>query len=204
MSAGDVHVRRGGHPAVTDRVGPGDPAQPVPLGDALGVAEVLDDLERVAQRQHLAAWHVLHVVGQRLQLAAVAEPHAERVLLVSARGVDLGTELGQPGLDLVPVAFEPVGPAVVADLARVSQLDPHDEQVVRRALQGEAAGVGAAVLHRLKHPGHLTADVAGSVPVDDAGYAAHVVAPSPLASRYGPYGRIARYSPTSQSETVAQ
>jgi hypothetical protein len=40
------------------------------------------------------------------------------------------------------------------------------------------------VLHRLKHPGHLAADVAGPVPVDDPSYAAHYVAP--LSSpRYG-------------------
>ena len=39
------------------------------LADRLGVAEVLDDLERVADREHLGARHVLDEVDQRLQVA---------------------------------------------------------------------------------------------------------------------------------------
>jgi hypothetical protein len=61
------------------------------------------------------------------------------------------------------------------------------------------------VLHGLKHPGHLAADVARPGAVNDSGDAAHVTNPSrpsrPAAFRYG---RTSRYSATSQSETVAQ
>jgi len=76
------------------------------------------------------------------------------------------------------VPLQPVGPADVPHLARVGQLDPHDEQVGRRAVEREAARVRATVLHGLKHPGHLAADIARPGAVNDACDAAHVANPS--------------------------
>ena len=50
---------------------PSNVAEAVLLRDGLGVAQVLHDLERVPERQHLAAGDVLEVVGQALQVAVV-------------------------------------------------------------------------------------------------------------------------------------
>ena len=55
MRAGDVDVGLGRHPHVADRVRAVESLQAVVAGDGLGVAEVLDDLERVAEREHLAS-----------------------------------------------------------------------------------------------------------------------------------------------------
>ena len=151
----------------------------------------------MAQGQHLAPGHVLHVVGQRLELAAVPERDPVGVLLVAVHHVDHGPDLGQPVLDLVAVPFQPFAPAEPPGLVRVGQLDPHDEQVAGRAVEGEAAGIGAAVLHGLKHPGHLGAYVARPVTMDDARDTAH-------AAKTSCYGMMSRYSAMSQSETAAQ
>src|SRR6185312_16931963 len=134
--------------------------------------------------------------GQRLELAAVPERDPVGVLLVAVHHVDHGADLGQPVLDLVAVAFQPLAPAEPPGLVRVGQLDPHDEQVAGRAVEREAAGVGPAVLHGLKHPGHLGADVTRPVPVDDARDTAHGATSC--------YGMMSRYSAMSQSETAAQ
>src|SRR4029079_12443437 len=99
------------------------------------------------------------------------------VLRAAVLPVDHAPDLGQPVLDLVAMALQPLAPAEPPGLVRVGQLDPHDEQVAGRAVEGEAAGVGAAVLHGLKHPGHLGADVTGPVPVDDARDTAHTAQP---------------------------
>jgi hypothetical protein len=59
---------------------PGEPVQPVLPGHAAGVAQILDDLQRPAQRQHFGARDVLDVIGQWLELAVVAEARAVGVL----------------------------------------------------------------------------------------------------------------------------
>ena len=59
---------------------PGELVEAVLLGDGLGVAEVLDDLERAAEREHLGVGDVLDEVGEQLQVAVVLERDAEGVL----------------------------------------------------------------------------------------------------------------------------
>src|SRR5829696_5358071 len=54
--------------------------QAVVAGDRLSVADVLDDLQRVAEREHLGAPDVLDAVGERLEVVSVVgERHGHRV-----------------------------------------------------------------------------------------------------------------------------
>ena len=49
VGVGDVDVGLGRHPRVADRMGPDVVAEAVFGGDGLGIAEVLDDLQRVPE-----------------------------------------------------------------------------------------------------------------------------------------------------------
>ena len=80
MGVGDVDVGLGRHPRVADRVRPHERVELVVGRDRLGVAEVLDDLERAAEREHLGVAHVLDVVGELLEVAVEAEGDRHRVL----------------------------------------------------------------------------------------------------------------------------
>ena len=64
VRARDVDVGLGRHAHVADGVRALEGLQLVLVGDLLGVAQVLDDLERVADREHLGLGHVLDVVGE--------------------------------------------------------------------------------------------------------------------------------------------
>ena len=203
-----------------DAVGALEVAQLVLLVHRLRVAEVLDDLQRVAQREHLAAVDVLQVVGQRLEVTAVPNGGPEGV--ATGLGLDGGqvrADLGQAGLDLGPIALQLLVHSEATDLVRLSQHEPYDDQVVGRAVHGVTGGVGTPVLHGLEHRGQFGADVGRTVAMDDAGDAAHRglllsrIALWSVPSGCGqgpkqapgnwPYGRMSRYSSTSQSVTVA-
>ena len=202
VGARDVDVALGGHPHVADGVRAPERRQAVGGRHRLGVAEVLDDLQRVAERQHLAAGHILQVVGQGLEVAPVAHAGPVGVLGLALDPVDRGADLAQPGFDLQAVALETFTELEVAPIVGVGQLEPDDDLVGGRAVQRVAGGVRPAVLHGLQHAGHLGPDVARAVPVDDTGDAAHrcSLLDSPL--RRCRQGRTSRYSLMSQSLTV--
>jgi hypothetical protein len=145
----------------------------VAIRDGLRVAEVLDDLQRVPEREHLGAAHVLDAVGERFEVAGVGEVGLERVLGRVLDRVHGRAELPQPALDLALVAREPVVELVVARRVGVGELDAHHPAVRRRAVERVAGRVGAAVLHRLEHAGHLRSDLTLPVAADDACDPAH-------------------------------
>ena len=196
VGVGDVDVGLGRHPRVADRVGAGVAAEPVGGGDGVGVAEVLDDLQRVPEREHLGVADPLDRVHQRLQVPVEAEADRHRPRGPLDRG-DLGTGGAQTGLDLAPLALDPLGEVGIV-LARLAQLDVHDVGVGRAPVEGESGRVGPAVLHRLEHRGHVAADLmfAVAVAVDDPGDPAHGLAPAA-------HGSTVRYSSRSQSVTAA-
>ena len=168
VGARDVDVGLGRHPDVTDRVRAGEVVQVVAARHRLRVAEVLDDLERVAEREHLDVGHVLDEVGEPLEVARVLERDAEGVLGLLLELVDPRAERVQAALDLGAMAAQPVLVLEVARRVRVGELVPHDHEVRRLAVERVARRVGAAVLHRLEHPGHLDPDRMLTVLVDDS------------------------------------
>src|SRR5581483_4193922 len=145
------------------------------------------------ERKHLAAGHVLEVVGEGLQVAVVAEPRAEGVLVVAVELPDLRAEVPEARLDLAPLAGEPLVELEVALVVRVGELVAEKEvAVLARVVERVPGRVRPPVLHRLQHPRDLVADgVLRAVAVDDSGDPAH-------------QGSTSRYSATSQSDTVAQ
>ena len=200
VRAGDVDLGLGRHPHVTDRVRARELLEAVLLVHGLGIAEVLDDLERAAEREHLGLGDVLHEVGEPLEIAVELERDAEGVRRLLLGLVDASTERDESRLDFGAMPPQPVLEVEVTRRVRVGELVAHDEVPVLGApVQRVARRVRPAVLHRLEHPRHLVADgVLRAVPVDDPGDPAHSV---PSSCRYG---RTSRYSVTSQSVTVAQ
>ena len=176
---------------------PDEALEVVLLGDFLGVTEVLDDLERVAEREHLGLGDVLDAIRELLQRpVGECERHAVRVLRLLLDVVDVGTHCLQSPDDLILVPVEAVGELEVTRRVRVGELVAHDHLVVERAVERIAGRIRPAVLHRLEHPRHVAPDFVGAVAVDDACNSAHFA----LAF----YGRTSRYSVTSQSLTCAQ
>jgi hypothetical protein len=116
----------GRHPHVPDRVRAGHAVELVLGRDRLGVAEVLDDLQRVPEREHLGAAHVLDPVGERLEVAVVGEVRLEGVLASRPRPRARRAERAQAPLDLRLVAPHAVVEVEVARRVRVGQLDAHD------------------------------------------------------------------------------
>ena len=180
VGARDVDVGLGRHADVADRVGAVEVAQVVAARDGLGVAEVLDDLERVAEREHLDVGHVLDEVGEPLEVAVVLDRDAKRVLGLLLEPLHDGPERGEAPLDLGAVTPQPVLVLEVARRVRVGELVAHDHQVRGLAVERVPRRIGAAVLHRLEHPGHLRPDRMLTVLVDDSCDSAHVVS-CPLA-----------------------
>ena len=159
VRAGDVDLRLGRHADVADRVRARELREPVLLVHGLGVAEVLDDLERAAEREHLGLGDVLDEVGEELQVAVVLERDAECVRRLLLDLVDPRAERGEPRLDLDAVPAQAILEVEVTRRVRVRELVAHDEVAVLRApVQRVAGRVRAAVLHRLEHPRHLVAD----------------------------------------------
>jgi hypothetical protein len=174
VCAGDVDVGLGRHADVADRVRAGEALEVVLLGDLLGVAEVLDDLQRVAEREHLGVPDVLDPVGELLQVpVGEREGDAVGVLRLLLDVVDVGAERPQAPDDLVLVPVEAVGELEVAGRVRIGELVAHDQLVVVRPVERVPRRVGAAVLHGLEHPGHVAPDLMGAVPVDDPCNSAH-------------------------------
>jgi hypothetical protein len=106
VGVGDVDVRLGRHPRVTDRVGARELPQPVPARDRLGVAEVLDDLERAPEGENLGVAHPLDRIGELLQVAVEVEDdrHRARRLLDL---LDPGPGGAHARLDLASLPLHP-------------------------------------------------------------------------------------------------
>ena len=96
VSAGNVNVGFGCHPHVADAVSALHLVEVVLRRDRLGVADVLNDFERVPERQNLRVTDRLNLVGERLQVAAVIEREGRGVV---GRLVDLG-DAGADGAQL--------------------------------------------------------------------------------------------------------
>ena len=71
-------------------------AEAVLLGDLGGVAEILDQLERAAEGQHLGALDLLDLGGELPRVAGIAQAIAEGVRRGLGRLDGLGAELGEP------------------------------------------------------------------------------------------------------------
>ena len=172
VGVGDVDVGLRRHPRVSDRVRADVVGKPVLLRHGLGVAEVLDDLERAAERQHLGVANALDGVRQQLQVAVEAEDDGHRPQRALDL-LDLGAERPHPRLDLGTLALHP-GRELGA-LTSLVQLYVHDVGLRMTAVQREAGGVRAAVLHRLEHPRHIAPDgvFVAAVAIDDPGDPAH-------------------------------
>src|ERR1044072_8643251 len=85
---------------MTDAMRALETAEPVLIGHLGGVAEILDQLERAAEREHLGALDLLDLGSQTARIAGIAQPVAEGVGR-RLRNVDgLGTQLGQAVVDL--------------------------------------------------------------------------------------------------------
>ena len=136
--------------------------------------KVLDDLEGATERQHFAPFDVFEVVGQRLELTVVANKSSERIAGLALHTVDLGADLGEPGLDLDAVPFESLGKPE-SGLTRLGQDEPYDNEVAGRPVQSVSCRIGAPMLHGLEHPGDFLSDVARSVAMNNPGYSTHVV-----------------------------
>ncbi len=160
-----------------DRVRALEVVEAVLVGDALGVAEVLDDLERVAEREDLRIGDVLDPIGQILQ-GAVREVEGDAVGVLG-----LGLDVVQPRAEpteavdhLALVALEPLLEVEVARRVGVGERVAHDDApvAVGGTVQRVARRVRAAVLHGLEHARHVAPDVARVVAVDDSRDPAHV------------------------------
>ena len=95
---------------------------------ALGVAEVLDDLERAPEREHLGLGDVLDEVREELQVAVVVERDAERVRRLLLDLADVGAERLEPRLDLGAMPAQALLEVEVARRVRVRELVAHDER----------------------------------------------------------------------------
>ena len=82
---------------------PGERVEAVLAAHGLGVAEVLDDLERATEGEHLGLGDVLDEVGEQLQVAVVVERDAERVRRLLLDLVHARAEPLEPRLDLAAV-----------------------------------------------------------------------------------------------------
>ena len=158
-----------------DPVRADEPVESVLLRDLLCVAEVLDYLERVPERQHLRLLNVLDRVRDRLQVAVVVEGDA-----ICVTGLLLDVEApraagSQARLDFVLMPLEPLLEVEVTGVVRVGELVPHDDLLRDRPVERKARRVGAAMFHRLEHPRHVPSDCvpAAVVLIDDSRDSAH-------------------------------
>ena len=103
--------------------------EPVLVVHGLGVAEVLDDLERAPEREHLGLRDVLDEVREQLQVAVVVERDAERVRRLLLDLVDVGAERLEPRLDLDAMPAQPLFEVEVTRRVRVRELVAHDERL---------------------------------------------------------------------------
>ncbi len=140
MRRADIDVRLRRHAGVADRMRATEGPKAVLLGDLAGVAEILDQLERAAERQNLRALDLLEVSREPPRVAGIAQPIAEGVrggLLDFDR---LGAKLGQQLVNLgLTVAYFRADMMVLGHILLLGELEPHHILVGSRgAVDGEA------------------------------------------------------------------
>src|SRR5208283_5138860 len=175
MRRADIDVRFGRHAGMADGVGADEAAQRVLAGDPIGIAEVLDQLEAMADGQDLRALDVLDEIRESAQVAVKVDTEAEGVFRRHVLLEDLRTEFGETPLDLaaallhLAVNFESLRHFVL-----LGDFEAYDELLaVRLAVERVAGRVRSAVLQRLQHRGHLTAHVPGSATMNQSGNSTH-------------------------------
>ena len=169
----DVHVGLGCHADVTDGVRAAELVQVVLLADGLGVAEVLDDLEGMTQREHFAVRNVLDLIGDVFEFTRVVERDTEGVIRLLLIRDDLGVESGETRLYLGTIALQPALELVVARRRRVRDGVAHDDVLSRLSVERIPGRIRAAMLHGLQHPGHVLTDVVLPILVNDSCDSAH-------------------------------
>src|SRR5207249_214616 len=120
-----------------------------------------------------------------LHVALVADRRPVRVLGFALDAVDGSADLGKARLDLQAVSLQALPELEVAAIVRVGKLEPDHDQLAGFAEEREPGRVGPSMLHRLEHSGHLVADVARAVSMDDAGDPTHVTELLPSRARAG-------------------
>jgi hypothetical protein len=146
-------------------VGADEVVEAVVGGDGVGVAEVLDDLQRAPEREHLGAADVLDVVGELLEVAVVVEGQRHRVCRAGVDRLDAGADRADASLDLAALAAQALGELEVLMAVGLRELDVHDVAVGVGAVERVAGRVRAAVLHGLEHARHVAPDLLVAVPV---------------------------------------
>ena len=184
MRRADVDVGFRGHARVADAVGAAEAAQVILLRNGVGVAQVLDQFQGVAEREDFRAVDVLDVVGQAPHVAVESEDVAEGIVgchvLLDDLGAELGHALVDQGLALLDLAadFE-----ALLDFVLLGHLEAHDIAVFPWcAVKREARRIRSAMLQGPQHGGHFPADLAGLASVNQSSYAAHG---SCISSGYG-------------------
>ncbi len=175
MGGADVDIRLGRHARVADAVGALELVQGVLVGDAGRIAQVLDELERVAHRQDLGALDILDIVGELLHVAVILNAIAEGIFGDIVLVDDMDAEPGETFLDLGAAALDFVMDVeALRHVFLLGHLEAHHIFVASRlAIDRVARGVGSTMLQRLEHLGHFLTDVPRSVSVDESGYPAH-------------------------------
>lgn len=130
-------------------------------GDIGGVAEILDQLQPVAQREDLDASGLLDMRGQLRGVAGVADDIAERVFGRALLRLHLRAMLGEDLVDRGDPALDQlVGAAAPGHVVGLRHLEAHDVIALdRRAVNRITGAVRPTMLQRLQHRGHLTADI---------------------------------------------
>ena len=175
MRRADIDVRLGRHAGMADAVRAAESAKPVLLRDPGGVAEILDQLERAAEGQHLGALDLLDIRGEPPRVAGVAQAIAEGI----GRGLGhldgLGADLGQQPIDLgLPFPDLLADVVVLGHVLLLGELEAHDIFVGRRRpVDRKARRIGTAMLQAFQHRRHLLADAGGAVAVDESSNSAH-------------------------------
>ena len=173
----DVDIGFGRHPRVADGVRALEVRKRILAADGSGVAQILDQLERLADREDLGALDILDVVDQPPELALVAEEVAKRVLGRLVPLQHLRAHLLEPVIDPAsPLADLMVDVKPLPAVLLLGDLEAHDVGlgvVVSLPVEGKAGRVRTAMPERLQHRGHLLADRALLAAIDQPCNSAH-------------------------------
>ena len=161
---------------MADRVRADEAAQRVLLCDAVGIAEILDELEPVADGQDLGAVHVLDVIREPAAVPVIGDTQAEGVFRRRALLGDLGSKLGEAPLNLAAALFHlAVNGEALGHFVLFGHLEAYDQLLaVGLAVEGVTGGVGPAVFQGLQHRGHLLTHIAGPAAMNQSRNSAHI------------------------------
>ena len=175
----DVDIRLGRHPRVADAVRALELVQAVLVRHHRGIAQVLDQLEPVAEGQDLDTVGLLDPLGQLAGVVDIAQHVAQGVL--GRRVLRLHGDIVFRQ-DLVDRS-DPVGDQLVNAMAArpvlgLGDLEAHDELAfLGLAIDRVTGAVRAAMFEGLQHRGHFRPDVCALALVDQSSNSAHLDAP---------------------------